>query len=728
MHGVKLIIGTRFKLQNNIYKVIKRLPHSTIEVIDEDFGDTKILTNNEIYSYLSSGLLHFEVSGKNTIKSTDKINTSYTFDDIDDLAHRDEAIFRYEVIKPLINGYKTMAMVDARVTEVKNWKNNPNILDESSFKKIYNVSRPSLYRWIKSYNESNGDFRSLVPSYQTCGGKDRARISPIVMDFINESIKSAYLQQKRLTIDDFRSIVLDKISDYNQYSVNKLTCPPLSSFARYLSKIPEYELVAGRIGKRIAERQFNPVGDGVKVTYPMERVEIDHTPVDVLIVDEMGEVMGRPYFVMAIDKLTRYPLGFSIGMSNGVGWTEVMECIRHILTHKSFVKEVYPFIVNDWNAFGLPKTIVIDNGLEFKNKAMIDACYQIGFELQFCPPKVPQWKGSIERFFGSANTGLFHTLPGTTRSNPQKLGDENPVELAKLNFSTFLALVYKWIIDVYNQDLNRGAGGIPHKLWQLATEEFPVCLPNSVSEIAVLMGKVEFRHITRRGIELLNLHYNSDELYKFFLKFNKENNGSHQLYKIKYNPLNIGEIYVYDNIIDKKWIRALCTNQVYSNNLTEWEHKEIQNYARNTYGKINEFELIKSKAQIRQMIENGINYTKAQIARAKKINSQQEIENKKKQNSYHNKSVYINQSCDTGSKLNLADLGQKIPEDTFTIIPQMFNNISHIAEDKVISINAKEKNKSTKKEQKTSNDDVIDNLEFLDYSEFEITNNFFEED
>ena len=721
MHGVKLIIGTRFKLQNNIYKVIKRLPHSTIEVIDEDFGDTKIFTNNEIYSYLSSGLLHFEVSGKNTIKSTDKINTSYTFDDIDDLAHRDEAIFRYEVIKPLINGYKTMAMVDARVAEVKDWKNNPNILNKSTFKKIYNVSRPSLYRWIKSYNESNGDFRSLVPSYQTCGGKDRARISPIVMDLINESIKSVYLQQTRITIKDLRSIVMEQILDHNQYSSDKLFCPPLSSFARYVNKIPEYELVAGRIGKRIAERLFNPVGDGVKVSYPMERVEIDHTPVDVIIVDEMGEVIGRPYFVMAIDKLTRYPLGFSIGMSNGVGWTEVMECIRHILTHKSFVKEAYPFILNDWNAFGLPKTIVIDNGLEFKNKAMIDACYQIGFELQFCPPKVPQWKGSIERFFGSANTGLFHTLPGTTRSNPQKLGDESPVELAKLNFSTFFALLYKWIIDVYSQDLNKGAGGIPHKLWQIATDEFPVGLPNSASEMAVLMGKVDFRKITRRGIELLNLHYNSDELYKFFLKFNKDNNGSQQSFKIKYNPLNIGEIYVYDNIIDKKWIKALCTSQTYSNNLTEWEHKEIQKCARNTYGKINEFELIKSKAQIRQMIENGINYTKAQIARANKINSQQEIESKKKQNSYHNKSVYINQIPDSGSKVNLADLGQKLPEETNTIIPEVFNSISTTSYDKVVCIN-KEKNKSSKK--KLKNNEETDDLGLLDYSEFEVTNNY----
>lgn len=721
MHGVKLIVGTRFKFQNNTYKIIKQLPHSTIEVIDEDFGDTKIFTNNEIYSYLSSGLLHFEVFGKNTIKSTDKINTSYTFDDIYDLAHRDEAIFRYEVIKPLINGYKTMAMVDARVAEVKDWKNNPNILNKSTFKKIYNVSRPSLYRWIKSYNESNGDFRSLVPSYQTCGGKDRARISPIVMDFINESIKSAYLQQTRITIKDLRSIVMEQILDHNQYSNDKLFCPPLSSFSRYVNKIPEYELVAGRIGKRIAERLFNPVGDGVKVTYPMERVEIDHTPVDVIIVDEMGEVIGRPYFVMAIDKLTRYPLGFSIGMSNGVGWTEVMECIRHILTHKSFVKEAYPFILNDWNAFGLPKTIVIDNGLEFKNKAMIDACYQIGFELQFCPPKVPQWKGSIERFFGSANSGLFHTLPGTTRSNPQKLGDENPVELAKLNFSTFLALIYKWIIDVYSQDLNKGAGGIPHKLWQIATEEFPVCLPNSASEIAVLMGKIEYRQISRRGIEFQNLHYNSDELYKFFLKFNKDNNGSQQSFKIKYNPLNIGEIYVYDNIIDKKWIKALCTSQTYSNNLTEWEHKEIQKCARNTYGKINEFELIKSKAQIRQMIENGINYTKAQIARANKINSQQEIESKKKQNSYHNKSVYINQIPDSGSKVNLADLGQKLPEETNIIIPEVFNSISTTSYDKVVCINT-EKNKSSKK--KLKNNEETDDLGLLDYSEFEVTNNY----
>ena len=634
MFPVQLKPGVRFMLLDKVFTILKRLPDSNIEAEEENFKTTKIFKQNELIKYLSNEQLKFECVGKNLENSCHStIKTSFFIEDIKDSKHKECAIFRYEVLIPLLKlpYNERNKAIDIRVEEVNSWSNNPRKAKESlngcSYYKT--ISCISVYRWLKNFTESNYDIRSLFPSYHSCGGKNKERIAPQITDMIKETISEYYNKKQQISIRELWFYLCDEISEFNRFSSRQLKTPPYSSLARYISKIPEYELVAKRIGNRTAENKFNAIGNGVNVSYPLERVEIDHTPVDVILVDENGSSLGRPYLILAIDKFSRQVLGFNIGISNGVGWPEVMLCLKHIMKDKSYVKEIYPFIENEWTAFGMPKTIVIDNGLEFKNNAMKDACYQAGFILQFCPPKVPQWKGSIERFFGTANSGLFHNMPGTTRSNPKKLGDdENPKKSACLTFSVFIALVHKWIVDVYSQDLNKGAGGIPALIWQKAIEEHPVAWPNNITEAAILLGRTAYRKISRRGIELNTLHYNGPELNKIVMQFTKENNGEAEDFLVKYDPQDLGEVYVYDHLINKKWIKVLCTNYQYAHNLSEWEHIEMKTYARKEFGTIDVESLAKSKAFIRKMIENGSSYTEKERARAKKTTSEREIEKK----------------------------------------------------------------------------------------------------
>jgi putative transposase len=527
--------------------------------------------------------------------------------------------------------------------------------EEDKFKAVKIFTFTELVKHL-----SNGDLKF------ECTGKN--------LDFINEAINESYNKKQRITIRELWFCIITKISDFNKFSVKQLQIPPYSSIARYISDIPEYELVAKRIGNRTVENKFREIGNGLEANYPLERVEIDHTPIDVIPVDENGSSLGRPYLVLAIDKFSRQVLGFSIGISNGVGWPEVMKCIKHIMSDKSYVNEIYPFIENEWTAFGLPKTIVVDNGLEFKNNAMKDACYQLGFVLQFCPPKVPQWKGSIERFFGTANTNLFHQLPGTTRSNPTKLGDdENPTNLAWLTFSTFIAIVHKWIIDVYSQDLNKGAGGTPALIWKKSIEDYPISLPNNISETAILLGRTAYRKISRRGIELDTLHYNNIELNKLLLQFTQENKGKEEDFLIKYDPQNIYEVFVYDHLINKKWIKVHCTNADYSKNLSEWEHKEMRAYARKEFGIVDIESLARAKSHIRKMLEKGIGYTEKEIARAKKTTSETEINDKlqaKATRSTTNSTIMLRKSIPSKvTSDNVSDLGIVITYPD-TVIPE----------------------------------------------------------
>jgi putative transposase len=523
------------------------------------------------------------------------------------------------------------------------------------------------------------------------------------------------------------------ISEHNRFSVIKLDIPPQSTLARYVSKIPEYQSIKFRYSKRTAEYKFKEIDNGVVTRFPLERVEIDHTPVDVILVDETGTQIGRPFLILAIDKFTRNVLGFSLGLSNGVGWPEVSQCIKSIMSDKSYVKDMYPFIENEWNAFGVPKTLVIDNGLEFKNNSMNDACYQLGTILQLCPPKTPEWKGSIERFFGTANTGLIHKLPGTTRSNPTRLdADENPSKSAKLTFSQFNALLHKWIIDVYSQDYHKGAGGIPAKLWKKAIEDYPVCWPNSSSEIVTLLGRTAQRKIGNRGIELNCLYYNGNNLNKLLMQFSKENRGLNEDFTVKYDPYNLGELFVYDHLIKKEWIKVPCTNPNYATNLSEWEHKEMRAYARREYGTVDYESLARAKQMIRTMIENNIGYTLKEKARANKVNADEEINKTKKEVENTNNILH---HMDALSEDNISDLGITIATPKVIIPESLVNTNDNKQENKVISMNQTRKSKlrgaikplSSSEIKPLNNDNgktLDDDINLGDFSGFSILTDF----
>lgn len=624
MFPVFLKPGVRFKLSNKVYVILKLLSNGLIQVQDERFCDEEIFKKEELIKFLDLGIMEFEAKGKNVKTNYElNINTKFDFDDLEYSKYKETAIFRFKVIQPLLDisdANRKRSDIEDRVNEVNELISNPKSAQED-FKgvNIKKVSATSVYRWLSEYKKSEGDLRSLIPGYHRSGGKNKPRLSQKIVDFIIQVINENYLTQQRITMREAYYLVINLITDYNCFSQNKLNYPSLSTFTRYISKIPEYELVAKRIGKKSADQLFGPVGKGVLVERPLERVEIDTHVVDVILLGPDGSKLGRPYLVAAIDKYSRYIVGMSLGFG-GVGWPEVMQCIRHILKDKSYIKQKYPHIDNEWTAFGVPGIIIVDNGLEYKNNAMKDACFQLNIVLEFAPPRVPEWKGSIERFFETSNTGFTHNLPGTTRSNPRELGDdEDPSKMACLPYSVFLGLINKWIVDVYSQELNKGAGGIPAKMWAKGVNEHPIAWPNSTSQLAILLGRVQHRKITNKGIEIKGLYYNSIELNKLLTNFSLENDGKNQKFKIKYNPHNLGEVFIYDHLLEHIWVKVPAVYQEYAENLSEWEHDEIRAFARKEFGQVDIVALAKSKQFIRDNLEYYFGFNKKKLAKAKDV-------------------------------------------------------------------------------------------------------------
>ena len=83
-----------------------------------------------------------------------------------------------------------------------------------------------------------------------------------------------------------------------------------------LLSLDRKEVTRRRIGAAAARQRFTPVGtSSLQPTLPLEVVQIDHTVVDVLVVDELERLpLGRPWLTLAIDVASRMVTGFYVSL------------------------------------------------------------------------------------------------------------------------------------------------------------------------------------------------------------------------------------------------------------------------------------------------------------------------------------------------------------------------------------------------------------------------------
>jgi putative transposase len=115
-----------------------------------------------------------------------------------------------------------------------------------------------------------------------------------------------------------------------------------------------------REGSVAADLERDGARDAIKPDRPLERVELDWTPVDIYLVDPRTLKRKKPWLVYAIDVFSGEPLGFYISFDHPDSFA-IKQCLLHCFSPKSYLKKIYPDVQNEWTAFGIPKVIVVDN-------------------------------------------------------------------------------------------------------------------------------------------------------------------------------------------------------------------------------------------------------------------------------------------------------------------------------------------------------------------------------
>jgi len=479
-------------------------------------------------------------------------------------------------------------------------------LIESVSKRINDTAPPGWRTVCRDYRKWIGagrDIRALILRHADRGRRG-TRLIPEVKAISDQAIKELYLTAERKRVPEVHLEVVRRLTDANRFrsGEDQLPIPSRSTIYREIARLSPYEVTAARYGKRRAEMEFRVSTSGAVTTRALERAVMDHTPSDLIVVDDNSMLpLGRPTITTALDEHTRCPLGFYAGFEPP-SCLAVMRCLKHAILPKVYLSSQFPSVKNRWECYGVPELVVVDNPMEFHSTHFELACLQIGCDIQYAKVLVPWYKGKIERFQGTLNHDLMHGNPGTTFSNILERDDYDPSKHAVVLLSTFREILHKWIVDVYLQTPHRGIRDTPAHRWQSEAHDLPPPLPPSAAALDIVLGMAVQRVVFHYGIELEGLKYNGPELGELRRRI-----GPAAKVELTFDPGDLGHIHVFDPL-KGTYVRVPAVDQGYASGLSLWQHRVIRRYAQcwlNTRTDL--VALGVAKAEIRALVERDFN-------------------------------------------------------------------------------------------------------------------------
>lgn len=456
----------------------------------------------------------------------------------------------------------------------------------------------TVLEWKRRYIDSGCDLTSLVDQSHKKGNR-LSRYAQETVDLVNAVIDEVYMTLERKTYQDVIDEAVDRIGKENALRPRQLHIrrPTFRMLKRLIKEIPAFDRAAARYGRTFALNRFRSVQCFLVADVPLERAEIDHTRLDLIIIDDDTFMpLGRPWLTVCVDVRTRCVLGIYLGFEPP-SHLSVAACLRHAFLPKTKLREEFPSIEHDWAAHGVMHELVVDNGPEFHSTSLENACLSLGTEIHYSARKTPWHKGKVERFLKTLNDSVSHGSPGTTFSNVLEKGDYDPSKHAIIRLSKIQEIVRKWIVDVYHQRPHRAIGVPPDLDWKSSIADEDILLPDDPAVLDAILGRAETRTLTHKGIELDRLFYNSPEMSNLRKRY-----GANLSVELRIDDSNLGEIVVMCPKTGDLY-RVPALHAAYASGLSRWQHGVCKSYARRILNESNEESWIKAKHEIAAMVQ-----------------------------------------------------------------------------------------------------------------------------
>ncbi|WGD52442.1 DDE-type integrase/transposase/recombinase [Bradyrhizobium sp. CB1650] len=424
------------------------------------------------------------------------------------------------------------------------------------------VSGSTLRDWYGRWIRSGRMLGALAPLTHRRGSK-KPKMDGAVRGIIAKYVRQKWLTLERPTLTVVHQMICGEIELVNSQRVGgSLVEPSEMAVRRWIGKnLDRYEIIFYRRGRKEADHEARLTKRAPVATRPLQIVEFDDTPLDIIIVDDNGKPIGRAYLTAGICLTTGMIVGWYIGIENP-SWSTVMQALRMAVLKKDEKELEGCGAESPYPVYGLPEMIKMDNGAAYRSQSMVAAAGQLQIELRLVPVGKPHLKGKVERFFGEVARDFFSLMPGRTFANVQERGDYDSEGYARFTLRDVRRMFMRWVVDIYhNRPNSRSFGQTPLERWQ-ALSGAGVRLPPEAMDLAPLIGLVINRTIVAEGITFMGLHYSSPALKDF-----RKRGHLGQQWMVKIDPLDIGQVLVLDER-KHRWTAVPCVHPELVDGLT----------------------------------------------------------------------------------------------------------------------------------------------------------------
>lgn len=421
------------------------------------------------------------------------------------------------------------------------------------------VTERQVYRLLRRCREGGGTLTAMVRTGSS-GGRGKGRIEERRDALIRDAVAELYLTPQRLSA---AKIVIEVRRRARQQHVR----PPSASTVR--RRIAALSLEERRRRGDVAIPE--PVlGTTITAKAPLDMVQIDHTPVDLILVDPIERrPIGRPWITVAIDVFSRCIVGLHVTL-DAPSATSVGLCLAHVAADKRpWLQEIG--VDADWPITGRPRRIGVDNAKEFHSEALERGCAQHDITIDWRPLGRPQVGGVVERVIGTLME-LVHGLPGTTFSSVMQRGRYDSDKAACLTLAELERWLAVAIAKFYHLRPHAGLDGdTPLRRYQegvraLAAEGRAPPTPRNPRAFLIDFLPVVRRTLRRDGVVIDHIHYFSDALKPWI-----ERSDTPQRVLIRRDPRDLSRVHILD--LDDGGYLEVPYREVSRPPVSLWEHR-----------------------------------------------------------------------------------------------------------------------------------------------------------
>lgn len=454
-----------------------------------------------------------------------------------------------------------------------------------------NVSKPTIYNYLRKYWIGGQTKNSLIPKYRNSGGRGMEKslkelkvgrprknkdiegqginitenIKQIFKDVINKDFNSQSeysLQQVYIKmLGEYFSV---NTIDNNIKEILKLNSldkvPTFGQFKYWYYKNRDIETeIKSRKGLRNYEMNHRDISDNSmsNISGPGSLYQIDATIADIYLVSryDRNKIVGRPTIYFVIDTYSRMITGVYVGYESP-SWIGAMMALSNAASDKVKYCKEYEIDISqeEWNIEGIPEAIIGDRG-ELESTAVESLINSFGIDIQNTPPYRPDWKGIVERRFNIIQTAYKPFTPGYVKKDFRTRGGSDYRLDATLDIYQFTQIIIKCILkhnnyncitnyDLDSEAIKDGISSIPREIWNWGLERKTGKL-RFISEDLIKLNvmPVDNARVTKEGIKFKNILYtcNIAKSEGWFIK--ARNSGTWKI-QVAYDPRNMNYIYI----------------------------------------------------------------------------------------------------------------------------------------------------------------------------------------